>query len=140
QSPVGVITGTVVDARDGSPIVEARVQIVGLTRATITDSRGNYRFADVPSGTHLLVTRQIGYAPDTARVSIEAGQRLALETRLREAAIVLDPLTVSGTRELERRVEGSLTIDALSGSAVRRTRAWHPSGIRHRGRESDGCG
>lgn len=132
QSPVGVITGTVVDARDGSPIVEARVQIVGLTRATITDSRGNYRFADVPSGTHLLVTRQIGYAPDTARVSIEAGQRLALETRLREAAIVLDPLTVSGTRELERRVEGSLTIDALSGSEVRRTRAAHPSGILNR--------
>src|SRR5690606_40124620 len=90
------------------------------------------RVSYVASGAHLLVARQVGYAPDTARVSIEAGQRLALETRLREAASVLDPLTVSGTRELERRVEGSLTIDALSGSEVRRTRASHPSGILNR--------
>lgn len=132
QVPTGSIIGTVIYARTSAPVAEARIHIPGLSRSTVSDSHGRYRLVEVPVGSHLVITRQIGFAPDSALVRVRAGEQVSIETRMLEAAMVLDPLTVSGTRELERRAEGSLTIDALGGSELRRTRAAHPSGILNR--------
>jgi iron complex outermembrane receptor protein len=126
------VTGVVLAARTGQPLGEARVSTVGLDRATLTDAKGRFRLNDVPDGAWRVVAQTIGHAPDTLTIQLPTRQGTELTFRLREGAVVLDPLVVSGTRELERRSEGSLTVDALSGAQIRETRAAHPSGILNR--------
>lgn len=124
------IAGTVA-ARDGAPLPAARVAVVGGA-ATTTDANGRYRLGGVTAGRHRVVAQVIGYLPDTLDVQAVAGAVTRAEFRLAPATIVLEPLVVSASRELERRAEGSLTIDALGGTEVRRTRAAHPAGILNR--------
>jgi len=45
---------------------------------------------------------------------------------------MIAPMTVSATREMRRRDDGSATIDVLDGAEIRRTHAAHPSGIMNR--------
>lgn len=126
------VSGTVLSARTDQPLGEARVRLADLGRATVTDSRGRFRFAFVPTGTHRVVAQAIGHAPDTLLVEVSARGADGLTFGLHEAAVILDPMVVSATQEVQRRAEGSLTVDALGGAEIRETRAAHPSGILNR--------
>ena len=50
----GDITGVVVSASDGTPIVAAAVYLGGQTRSAVTDARGQFEFPAVPVGTYQL--------------------------------------------------------------------------------------
>lgn len=126
------VSGTVLSARSGLPLVEARISTVGLTRGTTTDAKGQFRLVDLPPGSWRIVAQSVAHTPDTLTVVVPMAAGSDLTFRLRDGAVVLDPLVISGTRELERRAEGSLTVDALSGAQIRETRAAHPSGILNR--------
>lgn len=128
----GTVVGSVVSARSGIPLAEARVSVAGSGRVVLTDARGRFRLGEVPAGARAVVAQFIGHAADTVAVEVVAGGVREVTFRLREAAVVLEPLVVSATRELERRAEGSLTVDALGGEEIRRTRAAHPAGILNR--------
>ncbi len=56
------IVGWVVDAA-GRPLGQAEVVIAGTGRATRSDDRGFWRFADPPTGPHVVMAREIGYVP-----------------------------------------------------------------------------
>jgi outer membrane cobalamin receptor len=51
---------------------------------------------------------------------------------MHEAATVVAPVVVSATRELQRRSEGSVTIDALGAADIRQTHASHPKELMNR--------
>lgn len=128
----GILIGVVRSARDSVPLGEARVLVPGLGRVTLTDNRGRFRLADLPIGRRRVVTQAIGHAPDTTWTDIRLGGPTTLVVVLAEAPTILEPLTVSASREIERRIDGSLTIDALSGAELRQARAAHPAGILNR--------
>jgi outer membrane receptor protein involved in Fe transport len=65
-------------------------------------------------------------------VELAAGVTTTLDLSIESAATVIAPMTVSATRELRRRDEGSATVDVLDGAEVRRSRASHPSGLMNR--------
>ncbi len=56
------IVGWVVDAA-GKPMSQAEVLIAGTERTTRSDERGFWRFANPPSGPHVVLAREIGYVP-----------------------------------------------------------------------------
>lgn len=128
----GTIAGRVVDGRNGAPVADAGITVIGMSRNVTADLRGEFRIADVPAGRHRIVTRQMGFAPDTTEVDVAASAVAAVSVRLVPSTVQLDPMMVSGTRELERRADGSLTVDALGGAEIRQTRAAHPAGILNR--------
>ncbi len=128
----GHVEGTVRSARDGAPVADATVFIDGIRRGAITDAGGRFRIASVPSGQRRLVSQRIGFASDTLTVSVADSATVTADFQLREAASVIAPVVVSATRELQRRSEGSVTIDALGGQDVRDTRAAHPAEIMNR--------
>jgi outer membrane receptor protein involved in Fe transport len=131
QSVAGPVTGSVA-ARDGSPLAGARVAMVGDSAGAHTDATGRFRIADAPVGRQRFTAHLIGYQPDTVAIDLRAGIPATVDFRLVQATIVLEPLVVSASREIERRADGSLTIDALGGIEVRQTRATHPAGILNR--------
>lgn len=136
QAPVtaatGELHGLVVSRTSGEPIAGARISMPGTARTGLSSADGTFRVSGLVQGSHRVVAQAIGYAPDTSLVNIVAGRAVNLRIQLGAAAVSLEPMVVSATREVERRSEGSLTIDALSGEELRKTRAAHPAGILNR--------
>jgi outer membrane receptor protein involved in Fe transport len=58
----GKITGKILDADTGEPLIGATVGVQGSTRGAIADIDGNYLMLNVPPGTYVLEARYIGYA------------------------------------------------------------------------------
>jgi iron complex outermembrane receptor protein len=117
---------------DGAPAADVSVFLVGTTRGAVTGDDGRYRITGIPAGSYTVAAQRIGAAARTVELSVGAGQQATLDVALVGAAAVMTPMTVSATRELRRRDEGSATIDVLDGAEIRRTRAAHPSGVMNR--------
>lgn len=88
------ISGTVVSRN--KPVVGATVRLLGLDRATDTDSKGNFIFPDVPAGAYKVFVRCIGYASQTK--SADVGTRTVhLSFSLRQTAIQSEGVVVSAS-------------------------------------------
>lgn len=90
-----VVTGCVTDTA-GVPIASARVALVELNRATITDPSGHYTFADVPSGTYSISFSMIGYRPVVRRITV-ASTEVTVNATLSRSLIELPTLQVTAS-------------------------------------------
>lgn len=97
---VGTITGRVIDAKNGQPLTEVGVQIVGLGRGMQTGLDGRFRFTSVPAGTITLHVRRIGYQPKTITgVYLEPGKTMDQPVAMEPAAITLTAVVATADRE-----------------------------------------
>src|SRR5690606_36875078 len=90
-----VVTGCVTDTA-GVPLASARVALVELNRATITDPWGHYTFTDVPSGTYSISFSIIGYRPVLRRITVAATE-VTVDVRLSRSLIELPTLQVTAS-------------------------------------------
>jgi len=97
------ITGTVTAAQDGRPIPGAVVVVVGTNRAAAADTSGAYVLTNVPSGTQQVRARNIGFAPLTLSVDVQAGTDVRLNFQLVAAPVQLEGIVVVGYGTQERR-------------------------------------
>lgn len=125
----GTIAGTVTAARDNAPLGDATLFVLGQRRGAMTDAEGRFRIVGVAPGAVRVVAQRVGFASDTVDATVTESGVVTTDFKLKEAAVVVAPVVVSATRELQDRNEGSMTIDALSGADVRVTRAGHPAEI-----------
>jgi outer membrane receptor protein involved in Fe transport len=117
---------------DGSPAADVSVFLAGTTRGAVTGDDGRYQIAGIAAGSYVVVAQRIGTTAKRTELALAAGDRATLDVALASAAALMAPMTVSATRELRRRDEGSATIDVMDGAEIRRTRAAHPSGVMNR--------
>lgn len=97
------IKGTILDAKNGEPIIGANVLVKGTTNGTITDFDGNYEL-DVPVGATLSVSF-IGYK--TIEVKATAEKQVI---RLAEDTETLDEVVVVGyTSQRKESLTGAMT-------------------------------
>lgn len=87
------LTGRVVNA-NGTPIVGARVDVVGTRGMTLTGEGGVFRIDSLPSGTQSLVVRQIGLAPVEQAVELSTRQVADITVTMTRAATVLAEVRV----------------------------------------------
>jgi len=64
----GSITGSVTDAKDGSPLVGATV--TDGTRTVVTDATGQYTINDVPAGSYEVAASKEGYETSSLTVDV----------------------------------------------------------------------
>ncbi len=62
QAQSGKITGKILDAETGEPLIGATVGIKGSTKGAVANIDGNYLMLNVAPGTYTLEARYIGYA------------------------------------------------------------------------------
>jgi hypothetical protein len=89
----GEVQGRVLSDSGRATIRQAEVSIPQLGLSTTSDSAGRYRLRNVPPGDHRLVTRGLGYRPDTSLVEMDDGLTIikdfTLEPEVRTLAATL---------------------------------------------------
>lgn len=106
---VGSIEGNVVSGAD-EPLfgVNIILEVGDRTLGASTDVDGNYRIDNVPVGTHTLRARFISYRSAQSEVTVEPDEVSVVNFVLRESAIDLDELVVTGAGgAVERRKLGN---------------------------------
>jgi hypothetical protein len=90
------VRGVVIGA-GGRPIIGAQVRLFGTSRSTTTDARGEFRLADIPTGTQGFEIVALGYLPRRFRAEPSANAPIVRVTMSKMAA-VLDSVRVTASR------------------------------------------
>src|SRR5713101_2108811 len=106
------VRGFVLDAATGKPMSGAVIAVLEASppRFTSTTAAGVFAIG-VPGDSARLVAALIGYAPET--LAVTADRRATVTFRLAEAALALDPVTVSAERTFSSSTAASRLIRDL---------------------------
>ena len=114
------IQGVVVDEGTAEPLPSVQVLLQGTSIGTLTDAAGRYSFeAAVRPGTYTVRFVLIGHADATRAIELGAERTIQVpQVGLRESAVQLDEIVVTGTGvQAERRAVGN-TVASISGDEV----------------------
>lgn len=77
----------------GVPVSNARIQVEGTARATTSRSDGSFALDSLPSGSQVLIARQIGYNPVEQPVELSAATPATAVLRFDQAVTLLPTVT-----------------------------------------------
>ncbi len=97
RAQTGTVTGTVVDAGTGRPIVSARVHVPALNAAALSRENGRFLLPAVGPGAHELHVDVVGFASVVRTVSVRAGETATIDIQLHSTALELAEIVVTGT-------------------------------------------
>ena len=113
----GTVTGRVVDER-GAGISGAQVFLIRPAISTTTAPEGNYTLTRVPAGTHTLNVRMLGFSPDSASITVEAGGTATQDFTLGRDPLQLQEMVVTGTQTPRQNLAASVAVTTLSAQEV----------------------
>jgi hypothetical protein len=97
KSGKAVVSGRVL--LEGNPVAGgSRVELAGTDVVTTTDAKGEFILRNLPSGTHMLVARHLGYAPDAVAVDLSGREPKTVSIRLPKFVNIMDPVLVTARR------------------------------------------
>jgi outer membrane receptor protein involved in Fe transport len=98
--PTGRIVGRIIDASNGTGLVDVGIQIVGTTLGTTSGLDGRYVVANVPAGTVSIQVRRIGFAPKTVTgLFLDPNEVIEQDISLATATIQLATEVVTASAE-----------------------------------------
>lgn len=115
QSVTGRVTGVIIEARTGAPLVAVLVKVQATGQQAFSNAEGRFEIADVPSGPQTLLISVIGYGLVRRDVAVVAGE--AVDTSIPVAggaSTYVEDVAVSGTsyRETEPGVVSQSVLDS----------------------------
>ena len=113
----GTIDGVVVDSATRAPKSGVAVTLVGTNRGVLSDNAGRFSLADVPVGTYLVRTRQLGTRTAERVVLVRAGQVTSVLLAVEDAPVTLSAVRARATSPERDRFELSPSIGAISLTA-----------------------
>lgn len=105
----GAITGQVVESSTADGLDGVQVYVVGENIGTLTDSDGNFRLTEVPSGELTVAAQLLGYGTERQTVTVQPGQAAQVQFQMSQQAVAMDQIVVTGTGTggVERRQLGN---------------------------------
>jgi TonB-linked SusC/RagA family outer membrane protein len=110
----GTIRGTVRNT-EGQPLQGVQVYLEGTTVGSVTNADGRYTITRVPLGTHTVVAEFLGFG--TARqtnVTVTAAEAGVVNFELRQQALALSELVVTGVTEATSRARLPFTVASVN--------------------------
>lgn len=114
----GEITGQVVSVSDLAPLAGVQVLVNGTGIGTITNNTGRYLLNDVPVGTVVVRATMVGHSTQEQTVDVTAGATTVVDFELREAAIAIDEIVVTGVPGGTRRRAIGNTVTTIDAAAL----------------------
>lgn len=111
----GSISGTVTDSRTGEPLPGVSVVLSELSRGAATDLDGEYRIAEIPSGTYALTISYIGYTRYTQEVQI-GNSEVVQDVSLEQDILGLEEVVVTGVGSGTQTTKLGFSVSKISGS------------------------
>jgi thermitase len=112
----GSITGSVTDAKDGSPIVGAAV--TDGTRTATTDASGKYTIADVPPGSYEVTVSKEGYESLTVSVTVVSGATSVMNFSLNQKSPATNTMWVDSIRFIKNGKNLFIEVKVVTASGV----------------------
>ncbi len=117
QTSKARLTGKVVDAETGEPLIGANVTLEGTSMGAACDLEGNYLVLNVPPGQYNLVVTMMGYAKTRiTAVELKVGEVTKINVSLKYE--VLETEGVEVTAKAVKNTESSLLKDRQKARAV----------------------
>ncbi len=92
----GTITGKVIEATSGTPLIGANVILMNTSQGTSADMQGNYTISGVLPGNYQISASYLGYEEEVLEVTVQANQVTIVDFSLKESATELSGVTVYG--------------------------------------------
>ena len=100
----GKISGKIIDASNGEPLIGANVIIMGTTLGAATDFDGNFFIINIPPGKYEVKASIIGYnAVLIQNVKVSVDQTTKLNFELQEEAVEMGDVIVIATRPIVQK-------------------------------------
>jgi TonB-dependent receptor len=91
----GTITGKVIEATSGPPLIGANVML-NTSQGASADMQGNYTISGVQPGNYQIRASYLGYEEEVLEVTVQANQVTVVDFSLKESATELSGVTVYG--------------------------------------------
>jgi iron complex outermembrane receptor protein len=114
----GTLTGIVMDEASNEPLIGATVQVKDA--GTITDFDGSFSLS-LAAGNYQLTVSYVGFTPLTRKISVTAGQTLAMDFYLTEEATILNTVTVTSGKFEKPLSEVTVSLDVLQPGLIEST-------------------
>ena len=110
----GNITGYVFS--ESNAVEFSKVSIYPIKKNLLTDSKGRFKFDDLPFGIYVIKISSIGYASitDTIEVS-QIKPNINCNFKLSQPIMELDDIVVTGTKTYKRKTNSNVIVNVLSG-------------------------
>ncbi|MFW5973046.1 MAG: TonB-dependent receptor [Bacteroidota bacterium] len=116
----GTVVGLVIDAETHDPLPGASVRLRELGRAQVTDSRGRFRFEDVPIRRLTIAVQFLGFAPTERQVVSRADEVTDVTIALEPSVLEMPDIVVTGTGRERGAADTYQPTAVLSGSELQR--------------------
>ncbi|MEL7248694.1 MAG: TonB-dependent receptor [Bacteroidota bacterium] len=107
----------------GEPMGAATIALEGSTLGTITDENGSYTIGNIPPGTYTVKATFLGYLSVSEEITVEEGQSLERNFSLREDALNLEGVVVSGTRYEQDRINNPVVVSLIDDKLFNATQS-----------------
>lgn len=115
----GIITGVVHDSSTGSPISGATIAIAGTKLSALTNEKGEFTVQGVPTGSHVVTVRLVGYKSLSRTAVVTEGQRVPLRFTLVATTTSLAGVVTTATG-MQRKLEIGNAIASINVDSVMR--------------------
>lgn len=106
------ISGRVIDAASGEPVINANVIVERINTGGATDISGNFAINNLPLGTYTIFVSHIAY--EDKQLSVRAGHDDPLIIKLSETFFQLNEVVVTGTRTEKIHKNVPVTTEIIS--------------------------
>ena len=108
---------------DGKGIKDVKITVVDLNVGALTDEFGNYSINTLSPGEYTLKISLSGYIDQTENIRLNSNENLIRNFQLREDALFLHEVVVSGTRNQISRYDSPVVVSTVSSRTFEATQS-----------------
>ena len=120
----GIVSGTVVSAKDGKPLPYANVMLVGTTMGAMSLTDGKFEIKGVPVGVYTVKAMMMGFANvEKPNVVVNAGSTATVQFKLDEKVVTqIQEIVVTADKAMvevtETQVTGNVSEEQVQNMPV----------------------
>jgi iron complex outermembrane receptor protein len=110
------LTGTVKEAKAGTPLMGATIYIPDLKLGAAADADGSYSIKQMPAGTYLLQVSFIGYASQFKEITIDGS--VTENFLLTESRVELNEVIITGVGSATDRKKSPINVETMNSDQI----------------------